>query len=623
MTADPALRFLADLVEAEGGAAEDRGESAILLLDSGLAERLRIPEELVVTGDPEVAADEGALLVSPGQPVVAEAADLVVARGDAGWRHLGWPASPPPPRERLQEAAREEVVVDHGRVDLEGQPAPCFVPVVRVAAVLEHRVTVEERYEEAAEVVVDGRNGAPLDPRLAAELASLPERPGPGPGHPRAEPRLVPALEAAHRLLEARAGERQATLVRESRTALERERGRVDGYYQAALDTIEARRAGASPERDRLLTAQAEATRAEWARRLQETEEKFAGSAGVRPFLLHLLDVPGLAVPVTVRRGPRRFDLRLDWLLPFNRFAQPACPHCGATEPLVAGRERLGCRSCLARPAVPEPPAPPTPPVRPARPARPAQKPGGEEPESEEPEPARAEVEVAAAPSALQERRLEKLWRSVAETFWSSVASGERCRSVAARSPLEALYRCFGAAGPLLVVGLPARAYLMSLRSTPPEGDVDGVLTTSGVLDASEGATPFQLRWRLVGKAASFVEVVPHRAVPARAAALPVPGRLGPVEERLWHHEAMGTAGDVALAIRCLALYWRIQGHRRLGGLGVPAVAAGVATVARRSSGRRGGLEAVARAHGVAAAEVRAARDAIELVLGSAITALW
>ncbi len=649
MAADPALAFLAELVEAEGGAAEDRGDSVVLLVADGLRDRLRLPEELVATSDPEVAAEEGALLVAPGQPVVDEAADLVISRGDAGWRHLAWPALPPPARARLEEAARSEVVVEHGRLDLEGQPSSCYLPLVHVAALVEHRVSVEERYEEAVEVFVDGRTGAFLPDRLAEQLASLASAPGRGAGHAHADADLPRALGACRERLEARGAERQAALQREARSSLERERARVDAYYEAALSSIAARRAAAAPERARLLGAQEEATRAEWARRALEAEEKYAGSVEVRPFLLHVLEVPGLAVPLTVRRGPRRYELRLDWLLPFACYLPPACPGCGEMALLIAGRDRLGCRHCIPRVADGTDPRPAGPGPAPGAggavprrgldggavavpgPSAPADR-GPEATLRRLPETEAAAPEAQPAPSALHARLVEKHWRNVASDLFRAVAVGERCRSVAPRSPLDALYRCFGPSGPLVALGLPPDAWPRSLHSSPPEGEATGVLVTTGLLRTSEGVAQFSLRWRLAGKVPSLVELLPGRApagpgLPPRrqlagpSADPPTPPGLRPVEARLWREEA-GEEG-LAFAVRCLALYWRIQGNRRLGPLGEGPLCAAVALAARRHSARRPGLEALARRYRAPAAEVREALAVLDQVLGGAAAKLW
>lgn len=663
MSGEPALRFLVDVVEAEGGITEDRGDSVLLVVGPALRERFGLPEELTATEDPEVAGDEGALLAVPGQALVVDAAEMVLRRGDAGWRHLDWPSSPPPTAKHLEQAARDEVPVDHGRIDVEGQPTACWLPVLQVSALIEHRVSVEQRYEERAELFVDARTGGLLPSHVADGLAGTAGVPGRGAGYLHLEPALVGAVRAAHAALEARAAERQAALVRDTQKALRDERERVDAYYCAALASIEARRDGASPDRARLYDAQEEATRAEWSRRREETEAKFTGSRAVVPFRLHLIEVPALDVPVTVRRGPRAFGLRLQWLLPFPGFLPCRCPHCGAGQPLVAGRDRLGCRACLAKaarvdgpPAAPPPPAP----LPPGTPVEPARQEASDEAPEEQPERSAAEKgpegagrragpptregqpradrsgENRAAGSALRDKRVEKVWYGVAKGLWQAAARFERYGSVARRSPLETLYRCYGPPGPLCAVGLPPDALPTGMHAFGPVGSADEVLSTSGVLTTSEGRARFTLRWRLTGRDPAVVEVLPlppsggGRSLPRSrrggdllggvpGAEAPRPEGLGQVETLLWQH---AVAEGLPLVIRSLTVYWRVQGHRRLDGLRPAALAAAVEMVARRHS-NLGGPEKVARRHGVPVAEVRDACQAVDTVLGAAAEHQW
>ena len=659
MSTEPALQFLVELVEHEGGAAEHRAESVLLLVDADLRDPLGLPEELTVTDDPEVAAEEGSLLAVPGQPVVSDAAEMVLRRGDAGWRRLDRPAAPAPARDRLQVAAREQFDVDHGRIDVQGQPTSGWVPVLHAVALLEVRVSVEERYEERAEVFVDARDGATLPPRVTAALAGLPSEPGRGSGYVHAEPDLPRAVAAAHALLDARAAERQGALVRDARAALERERERVDAYYQAALASLDARRAAAASDRARLYDAQEQATRAEWARRREETEGKFAGSREVLPFRLHLLDVPALHVPATVRRGERAFGLRLDWLLPFSCFLGRRCPHCGADAPLVAGRDRLGCRACLPRMVI-SPPARKAPAA--ARPepgtadaareapaeaaatgsgAADAASPGRtRQPRVEDGHPDRSQTGVDRPTGRTpRDKRIDKIWRDVARDFWDAVGSSERYGSVAPRSPLDALYRCYGPAGPLHAVGLTSTALLQGSLSVLLEGGEDGadVLSTAGTVHTSRGFARFALRWRLAGKDPSVIEVLPGRP-PAGGRSIPTPSRgrlpfgpipaseaprprgLGPVETLVWQRTI---ADGLPLVLRSLALYWRVQGHRRLATVRPGALAAGVVATARLHSELRGGAEWAARRHGVPLAEVREACETLAGVLGAAAEHLW
>ena len=81
MTADPALEFWLRHVAADGGLWEPAGDSAYVVLPRQLRDAYRLPEELRVTADPDVAREEGATLLTAGHPILAEAADRVLAAG--------------------------------------------------------------------------------------------------------------------------------------------------------------------------------------------------------------------------------------------------------------------------------------------------------------------------------------------------------------------------------------------------------------------------------------------------------------------------------------------------------------------------------------------------------------
>ena len=90
--ADPALGFWLRHVAAEGGLWEPAGDSRYVVLPPQLRDAYRLPEELRVTADPDVAREDGATLLAAGHPVLAEAADRVLACGDAGYLLLARPA---------------------------------------------------------------------------------------------------------------------------------------------------------------------------------------------------------------------------------------------------------------------------------------------------------------------------------------------------------------------------------------------------------------------------------------------------------------------------------------------------------------------------------------------------
>lgn len=83
-------------------------------------------------------------------------------------------------------------------------------------------------------------------------------------------------------------------------------------------------------------------------------EEKYTPRYDIRPYRLHLLQVPTLRVPIDVLRGARRFPLVLEWLLSAGVFTPLRCPGCGADArewPLVVAKTHLGCARCLTKTA--------------------------------------------------------------------------------------------------------------------------------------------------------------------------------------------------------------------------------------------------------------------------------
>ena len=192
---------------------------------------------------------------------------------------------------------------------------------------------------------------------------------------------------------------------------------------------------------------------------------------------------PALRFPVHVRRGERRYPLALTWLLQGARFTALRCPHCGQAAPLVAGREFLGCKVCLPPAAAAPPPAPtaeaattgaaavqaPTP-ASPSPPAVAKQRVKTAVAGAKRPAPVTPPVVdplVAFAERYQRERqRAPTLGQQLAPSFWGDASVGVPWprKQVMPDSPLEALYRLYGTAGPLFAIGIPARSH-----PTPPD----------------------------------------------------------------------------------------------------------------------------------------------------------
>lgn len=345
---DPGLAFWLRYVEHRGGLTEPTADGALVMLPPALAEERALPEETAVTADPDVAREDGAMLVTTGHPVLLEAADDVLSHGDVGVVAFAPPPAPAPDTGWLQSALRDRITVEHGRVEVTGLATRVDRPVLRLGALVTYTVSDEETYQERAECVLDAAAGRPLDPADVARLQQAPQADG---RVPRPAPALLAAasraLPRAHRLLDDAASRRREALSAQASAAHLRERRSAMNYYADALRSLEKRRATAPPDRAALLAARIASTREERERRMAEIDEKFRARHDVRPFRLHVLLVPGWRVPVDVCRGPRRYPFAFDWLPALGRFAVERCPHCGDLATFSASKTRLGCRSCL------------------------------------------------------------------------------------------------------------------------------------------------------------------------------------------------------------------------------------------------------------------------------------
>ena len=657
MTAtDPALAFWLRYLEAGGGLHEDADDQILVVLPNQLQAKLGLPEEVAVTADPEVAREDGALLLLPGHPVLDQAAASVLDRGDAGFAWLAWPDGVPPVPAALLERARERFDVDHGRIDAGGHPARVYLSVLRVAALVSYTAGAGERFQEREEVWVEARTGLPLGQGIMAAVSAAPRLPVPDTSHRALIPDLAVALARAHERIVERALARLDVLARRAQAPLREELAKTDAYYQAALAAITKRREQAEPDRQLLLDARAEATGVEHTRRRAEIQEKFRPGHQVRPFRLHLLLLPALELPVQVRRGQAAYPFALTWVLPRAGFVDPCCPHCGAGERLVAGRDRLGCRACLQPPrlAAPSPPppaptpptapveaaapptppaveaaAPPTPPAAPPAPkatpatARPARKPTRR--------PSRSPV---ASPAPPPDRELERAWRvanKLPTAFWGAAASGERWprKQVVPGSPLSVLYRLYGAEGPACAVGMaPGQSRRMARISMIGASSLLGrvAVITGGVALDDGSSYPYALRWRLQAGKAAVEEVLPatdttgptlpHRdgLHPALAQCLydhipGTPAQLDPVAAALWEQGSPHLG--LPLVVRGLAAWWRLPDPAALPHP-PPVLAAGLAAFTGRLAGAWHPVQAVAAALGVGPAEATAAADGLQ-----------
>ena len=427
---------------------------------------------------------------------------------------------------------------------------------------------------------------------------------------------VTAAIRFADRVIEQCAERRRSELGDDIGKTRDAELERVEAYYRDALATIERRRTQAPADRRELLDARAEAVRNERVRRIRETRDKYQASHQVRPYRLHIYEVPVWRLPVDVRRGDRRYPLMLDWLIPLTRFADIACPRCGADQRLVATKTGLGCTGCIPRPAVRLAPEPARSPAKPA--AKPKQV-------VTPPPSSRRQLSPVGTDPKPRLAQLEKLGDKLTRKLWDAVAGNDRglVRLCASDSPAAAAIRLYGPSGAACAVGISSAEEVVAFagRTTTASSGVRHAY--NGYVETAAGQRfPFLLRWQAVGETGQIDEILPYDRPlePAQLIGWALgPGRtgvhappqhrvpLGPVGELLWRRivPAFGLPG----ALRCLAALWRLPDEDMfLDSHGPAAVAAGIERLVRqRANLTTGRFADIAAAYRVKEAAVRAA----------------
>ncbi|MHA7649901.1 hypothetical protein ACX9NE_09125 [Mycobacterium sp. ML4] len=613
---DAGLGFWLRYVEVSGGLTESGGDTTLVMLPQDLQTILELPEVLRVTADPDVAREDGATLLSVGHPALGRSAEEVLAMGDVATMAVPVVATPPPPAEHLQAMARDQFTIDHGRIDATGAPTRSVRTMLRVGALVDYTLSSDDHYQECAECWVDVHSQHQLPTHVSQKLAALTSMP-----HDSSPSLtgLTAAIGFADRVIGRYALRRRSELGDDTDKARDAELERVEAYYRDALARIERRRAQAPADRGELLNARADSVRSERARRIGETREKYQASHEIRPYRLHIYEVPVWRLPVDVRRGERRYPLMLDWLIPLSRFADIACPHCGSDERLVATKTGLRCPSCVPRQTVRLAPEPTRPPADPK--LRPETKPKAVvKPRTPPQHPKPALPDPRPAPS-----RLPKLGDKLAAKVWEAVAHNDRrlARMCAPDSPAAAAIRLYGPSGAAWAVGVPPTELLVAVAASTTMASSGVRHASNGYVDTAAGHRfPFLLRWQAPGGTGRIDEILPYDRPfdPARLSRwVPGPGRtgvyappephvpLGPVGELLWRRviPTFGLPG----VLRCIAALWRLPDEEAfLDSHGPAAAAAGIERmVCQRANLTTGRFADIAAAYRVAEATVRAA----------------
>lgn len=153
------LGFWLAFAETLGGLTERSSDKSLVLLPEDQAASLGLPEQLAVTTEPDLAREEGAVLLAPGHPALMLAAERVLERGDVAIAAIEPALSRPPDRSALEQRARQQFPVDHGRIDATAAPVPAHRALLRVGALAEYTTGADEHYFERLETWVDAHSG--------------------------------------------------------------------------------------------------------------------------------------------------------------------------------------------------------------------------------------------------------------------------------------------------------------------------------------------------------------------------------------------------------------------------------------------------------------------------------
>ena len=512
----PALAFWLSYLDYQGGLWEQSGDTVLAILPGQLSAQHDLPETALITDDPDIAREDGVLFLGSGHPEIDKGAETIIGTGDVGALTLPHRAKQTS-TEDLLARIRDQVPVDHGRIDATGSILRSHRSLLRLGALVSHTVSADEQFTEVAECLLDVPSRVAWAPDAADRLLSTIGTSEATAGPEVQASRLAPAVAAAHRELDTAAARRGQELSVEADAERAAEITRATEYYAAALAAIDKRRTGADEQRRALLDARAQATISERDRRLAEISEKYRHQHVLRPYRLHLIDLPVWRLAADVRRGERRWPMAFDYLPSLGTVAPTRCPTCDAHSPLVATKTHLGCGSCVPAPTPPLRLAPVAEKPRPER----APRNGPPTGTTAAPEPARKRQprdnrlatdrkrpDAAAAglrapvgrtgccPTPLLPGKPEE--RKIVD-FWNQVGAGETrklSRLIAPDSPLAALTRLYGTAGPLHGIGVPAGHTPLSFTNgnydRPVAGQRGG---TAGELRTRHGQYPYLLLW--------------------------------------------------------------------------------------------------------------------------------
>src|SRR5438067_9561405 len=236
----PAFTFWLDYLDSRGGLWEDSGDAVMAILPEQLSATHDLPESGLITDDPDISREDGVLFLGAGHPEISKAAEAVIDAGDVGVLTVAHRAKAPT-TEDLLARIRDQVPVDHGRIDATGAPIRTHRSTLRLGALVGHTVSAEERFTEVVECLIDVPTRIPWPEDSATRLRDAAPTTDAASGRTVQPNPLVPALAAAHQALDIAAGRRGQTLAAGAATERDAEIARTGDYYAAALEAIDKR----------------------------------------------------------------------------------------------------------------------------------------------------------------------------------------------------------------------------------------------------------------------------------------------------------------------------------------------------------------------------------------------
>ena len=516
----PALAFWLSYLDYQGGLWEQSGDTVLAILPGQLSAQHDLPETALITDDPDIAREDGVLFLGSGHPEIDKGAETIIGTGDVGALTLPHRAKQTSTEDLLAKI-RDQVPVDHGRIDATGSILRSHRSLLRLGALVSHTVSADEQFTEVAECLLDVPSRVAWAPDAADRLLSAIGTSEATAGPEVRASRLASAVAAAHRELDTAAARRGQELSNEADAERSAEITRATEYYAAALAAIDKRRTGADEQRRALLDARAQADDRRARPSPGRDQREVPPSARAAPLPAASDRRPGLAPGH--RRPARRTPLAHGLRLPAVARHRGAHPVPDLRRPLPAGGHQDPPRLRHLRPGH-NTAAPPGPGGREtaartcateraadrdrSRPGAGAQAAAARQHAGDRPEAARRRPGRPPRPSGTEHSRTgccptpllpgKPEERKIVD-FWNQVGAGETrklSRLIAPDSPLAALTRLYGTAGPLHGIGVPAGHTPVSFTNgnydRPVAGQRGG---TAGELRTRHGQYPYLLLW--------------------------------------------------------------------------------------------------------------------------------